>query len=146
MAEVLSRQAGQEAGWSALEVRSAGTHAQEGSPASERARRAADKHGYSLDGHRSTHLTRELVAWADRIFAMSPGHLVQIHLLGGGGKAVLLGAFARGVPWDEAASDGVDLSVPDPWGGDDEVYERTFLTLQTFTGSAMKRLAEENEE
>ena len=106
----------------------------------------ADRHGYSLEHHRSTHLTPELVAWADRIFAMSPGHLVQIHLLGGAGKAVLLGAFATGVPWDEAAPEGVDLSVPDPWGGDDEVYERTFLTLRTFTGSAMKRLAEEAEE
>jgi len=63
--------------------------------------------------------------------------------MGGGDKASLLGAVARGESRTGRSDDVEGLSVPDPFGGDDEVYERTFLTLKAFIEAALARLVEE---
>lgn len=142
MAELLAKRAALELGMEPVDVRSAGTHAGKGSPASDGARRAAARHGEELDGHRSTHLSPDLVEWADWIFAMGPGHLHQVFFLGGGDKAVLLGEFALGEGTREDQGGGMEMAVPDPFGGGDEEYEETYLTLEKYVNLAMKRLAE----
>ncbi len=143
MAEVLSRRIASESGLHSVEIRSAGTHAGPGSQASGGAQRTVRRHGHSLEGHASIALSRELVEWADWIFAMGPGHLHRLRARGGGEKATLLGAFASGEGPDGMGGDGDHLAGPDPFGGDDEVYERTFQTLEKFVKLAMKRLAGE---
>ena len=141
LAEVLSKRVALELGLSSVEIRSAGTHAHPGTAASGGALRAARRHGLSLEGHASTALSRELVAWADWAFAMGPGHLHRLGELGGEGNAVLLGTFATEGNPDPGGPPGNGLAVPDPFGGDDEVYEQTFLTLEKYVELAMKRLA-----
>jgi hypothetical protein len=61
--------------------------------------------------------------------------------MGGGGKAFLLGAFAGpGDPLAATRESGEALAVPDPFGGDDEIYEETFRTLETFVESTLNKL------
>jgi hypothetical protein len=60
--------------------------------------------------------------------------------MGGGSKAFLLRAYAEG-----RDRGGNHLSVPDPFGGDDEVYEGTFRTLEQLIEKALKRLRQEGE-
>jgi protein-tyrosine-phosphatase len=140
LAEVLSRRAASESGLHPVEVRSAGTHTRPGLEASGGALRVARRHGLSLEGHASTVLSGELVEWADLIFAMGPGHQDRLETLGGGDKVVLLGAFATEENPDGDGTDGSHLAVPDPFGGDDEIYEETFLTLEKYVELAIRRL------
>ena len=140
LAEVLSRRVGSEVGGPTVEARSAGTHTRPGLAASGGALRAARRHGLSLDDHYSSVLSKELVEWADLIFAMSPDHLFGLKALGAQGKAFLLGAFATDEELEGINGDGDHLAVPDPFGGPDEVYEETFFTLEKYVELAMKRL------
>ena len=142
MAEALARKLASSSGPRDVEVRSAGTSALPGSPASGGARRAAHRHGLSLEAHSSSVLSLELVEWADVILAMAPSHVDALRALGGGEKVALLGAFAEGVTVEDGAG---DLAVPDPFGGDDDVYLQTLELLQRYVTLAMKRLAGESE-
>jgi protein-tyrosine-phosphatase len=81
------------------------------------------------------------VEWADLIFAMGPGHLHKVRMMGGAEKAVLLGAFSVGEDLGGFGNERNELAVPDPFGGDDELYEKTFKILETYVELAMKRLA-----
>ncbi|MFC1660711.1 low molecular weight protein arginine phosphatase [Gemmatimonadota bacterium] len=138
LAEVLARGLSRTRGLEALDVRSAGTSTVHGLPASEGALRAADRHALDLQSHQSTPLTPELVAWADLILTMEGTHLQRVQELGGGGKAALLGVFAQGVE-----GGGRELSVPDPFGGDDRIYEEVFHTLEGYVDGALQRLSGE---
>ncbi len=144
LAEALARHAAGDQGLDGLEIRSAGTNAVPGEPASDGAKRVARRHGLDLEGHRSTPLDQELVTWADLVLTMSPMHLRRVLELGGEGKSALLGAFAREGEgpgtWDSA------LDVPDPFGGDDEAYERTLRMLGQYVVAALRVLAKEAEE
>jgi protein-tyrosine-phosphatase len=140
LAEVIALRAGTEKGTQEMEVRSAGTSTTAGLDASDGALRAAKRHGLSLESHSSTPLSREAVDWADLILTMGPSHLMRVHELGGDGKSALLGAYAGG------SDDATGPAVPDPYGGDDEVYEATFRTLETLVRAALERLAGEAEE
>ena len=146
MAEAISRRMASELGLQNAEFRSAGTLTRSGFPASGGALRAARRHGLSLDDHASTVLSKELVDWADWVFAMGPGHLHQLKLLGGDERAILLGAFASEDLFEGEGVDENDLAVPDPFGGDDAVYEETFKILEKYVVSAMNRLVKEVEE
>lgn len=146
MAEVLCRRIAEEPGRPAVEARSAGTHTREGMPASGGAIRAAGRHGLSLEEHASTPLSPDLVEWADLILAMGPSHLRRVLELGGLGKGVLLGAFASGGFQGDVPGGDDSWAVPDPYGGDDAVYEETFRTLERYVDAAMKRLSVESEE
>lgn len=137
MAEVLARGLSGTGGFHRVEVRSAGTSAVSGSPASQGALRAAQRHGLVLADHESSPLSPELIAWADLVLTMGPGHLARVEELGGVGKSALLGAFSQG---EEGGQEPV---VPDPFGGDDETYEATFRTLEEMVTAAMDRLSME---
>lgn len=144
LAEVLARKIARDLGFSQLECRSAGTSTVEGFPASEGSKRAACRHGLDLEDHGSTPLSPELVEWADLVLAMASGHLDPIHRMGGLGKSALLGAFAGGPGRGDGGMDHAEKApeVPDPFGGDDGIYENTYQTLERYVGSALKRLAE----
>ena len=136
MAEAIARRDVEALGWTNVEVRSAGVSAYDGMPATEGARRAAQRHGLDLASHRTTSLTPELVAWADLILVMGPSHFVRVAELGGAERTALLTSFAQG---EEA--EGVDgAGVPDPFGGDDDDYERAYESLDRLVGLALRRL------
>jgi hypothetical protein len=71
---------------------------------------------------------------------MGPPHLARVHELGGQGKGALLGAYAVGDP------SALEPAVPDPFGGDDTMYEETFLTLEGMVRAVLERLLKEGEE
>ena len=119
-------------GWR-VEVRSAGVSAVRGVPASTGSLRVGARHGLDLSGHLSRPVDDELLYWAHLILVMSPGHLLRLAQLGVAGKAAVLDAFARG-------GDGDGAEVPDPFGGGDDDYERTYETLGELTGMALHQL------
>jgi protein-tyrosine phosphatase len=92
------------------QILSAGLSAMSGDEAAAEAALAARELGADLGGHRSRRLTHELLAQADHLVAMTRAHLraVTPYCTGNGPRPRLL------------AADGRD--VPDPIGGDQEVY------------------------
>jgi protein-tyrosine phosphatase len=135
MAEAIARKRITELGWSQIEVRSAGIGAMDGSPASEGARRVAAAHGLDLSEHEATFLTRPVAESSDLILTMSAGHLVRVLELGAGDRMAMIAAFAAG--GDEGAhAEG----IPDPIGGPDEEYARTFAILDELIERVLERL------
>ena len=137
MAEAIARSQSEKTGKLELEIRSAGTSTVPGLPASEGALRAARRHGLTLEGHASSALSREIIDWADLVLTMGPSHLLRVLEMGGEGKSSLLGAFARGL------DDEMEPAVQDPYGGDDDVYEGTFLALEGMVTDVLDRLIRE---
>jgi hypothetical protein len=68
---------------------------------------------------------------------MSPAHLLRLAELGAAGKAALLDAFAHG---EGGAQEEAGAGVPDPFGGDDQDYEDTYLILEELIPKALRRL------
>ena len=68
------------AGRDDLSIRSAGTHAFEGSPAPDNAIEVANLAGIDLSPHLTQPISRGLVDWADRILVMSPEHIDFIEI------------------------------------------------------------------
>jgi protein-tyrosine-phosphatase len=134
MAEVIARRRVGDRGWAHVEVASAGVAAFDGAAASGGALRAAVRHGLDLSGHEATYLTARLVEEADLILTMSMSHLDRVVELGGGDRAALLTAFAADGP------EGDPRGVPDPIGGPDEEYLRTFEVLEGLVARALQRL------
>ena len=135
MAEVLMQREAAARGIAPLEVTSAGTGAWDGAPASEGAYLVALEHGLDLSAHRARLLTRDLVERSDVILAMAEHHLERVHELGGADRAHLLGVFGGRAP--------AEADVPDPFGGDLEVYRQTFGELEELIRVALGRLQEE---
>lgn len=137
MAAALARASIEARGWAQIEVHSAGIAAPEGAPASEGAKRAAERHGLSLDGHAATRLSAALVEDADLILTMGASHLAAVHALGGRDRAAQLTTFAR---TGGAEADPTGPGVVDPFGGDDAVYEATWHELVSLVEAALGRL------
>lgn len=98
-------------------VVSAGVGAVDGQPASDHAVRALREIGIDIRGHRSQHLTADLVNEADYIFGMTHSHVDAIMLLypQAAEKTFLLREF------DETL-DAFENDISDPIGGSYEVY------------------------
>lgn len=140
MALGLATRATSEWGWDHVEVGSAGIAAFPGSPVSGGALRVSAAHGIDLSSHRSSYLTRELVASADVILGMSEHHVAAAEQLGGEGKTRLITEFE--IP--ELSGGAVpSQGVLDPIGGDDALYEETFQQLKRLTERALQSLAAE---
>lgn len=135
MAEALARRAVEARGWGHVSVSSAGVAGYGGSPASPGAVRAAAADGLDLSGHRSRGLDATAVEEADLILTMSPTHLFPLLELGVGDRAAVLPAFAGPEEGDEPSD-----SVPDPFGGSDEVYRETFRVLEGLVERTLRRL------
>ena len=115
MAEGLFKQAVR--GRGDYRVLSAGVGAVDGQPASDHAVRALREIGIDINGHRSRHLTADLVAQADYIFGMTHSHVDAIMLLypQAAEKTFLLREF------DETL-DAYENDISDPIGGSYDVY------------------------
>ncbi len=106
MAEALARRYAQER-QQHIEIRSCGTHALTGQPASANGIKAVREVGGELDGHASQPVTEELVDWADRILVMELRHASHIRELfpRSDEKLQMLGTF------------GGTMEIDDPYGG-----------------------------
>ena len=121
-----------------ISVASAGTGAWEGRPPSDGALLVAMEHDLDISGHRSRHLTRELVDQTDVIFTMSRGHSTRANKLGGDGRVFLLGEYV-GQRRSKA-------EVADPYGAELQVYRDTFDQLQSWIKVAVERLINEEDD
>ena len=121
MAEGLFRQMAPEGAYS---VSSAGVFARKDDPASEEAVAVMAGKGIDLSGHRARLLTCEMVDQADLICCMTPTHAAR-----------LLGAFPQGeeklLVWN----------IPDPFGGDDEIYRACARHLEEQVKTLLADLA-----
>jgi protein-tyrosine-phosphatase len=135
LAEAIARKIAIERGLQDVEAMSAGTSANDGSPASDGALLVGMERNMDLGQHRSQTLTRALVREADLILAMGPHHLERIEALGGSGKAHLLSEFAS-----HGAS---SRPISDPIGAELEVYRATADELEEEIRRALDRITAE---
>ena len=132
MAAAAARAELERRGWSHVEVRSAGVAAAAAAPASESAVTVMAEQGIDLSGHRSQHVTTELLDWADLVLAMSPAHVLALRDLGVGDKLSLVTDF---LPGGEAGQ-----AVEDPYGGPVDAYRETSVTLARAVSALLDRL------
>lgn len=135
LAEVIARREVIARGWLDVEVESAGTSANPGSPASDGSLLVALEHGLDLGAHQARPLTRALIGNADLILTMSASHLGAVRAMGGGDKAQLLATYAE--------PDADARGVSDPFGGDLPMYRETYRDLEGLITAAFRRLASE---
>jgi protein-tyrosine-phosphatase len=101
----------------AIEVASAGTGAFDGDPASHGALAAMARRGIDISAHRSRAVTALDLNGFDHIYVVSSRHAAFVR--------------AQGVPPDRITVVAADRGgIPDPWGGDDDVYEATARVLE----------------
>ena len=137
MAAAMAKKLLAERGRPEIEVRSAGTAAAEGAPASEGAYLVGLEKGLDLSDHSATFLTRDVVGAADLILVMGSHHVSRAQALGAEGRVYLLGEYA-GRNFTEA-------EVEDPYGGDLDDYRRTYQQLQGLMSDALDRLLRDEE-
>ncbi|MFI5229925.1 MAG: low molecular weight protein arginine phosphatase [Gemmatimonadales bacterium] len=135
LAEAIARKIAIERGLHDVEAVSAGTSANDGSPASDGALLIGMERNMDLGGHRSQTLTRTMVREADLILAMGPHHLERIEALGGAGHSFLVSDYA---------SHGASVRpITDPIGAELEVYRATADELETEIRRVMDRITAE---
>ena len=134
MAQAIAERSLGRGGWDGVEIRSAGVWASPGGEASEGARVAAESGGLSLEGHRTTPLDTELVAWASLILTMGPHHADAVEALGGRGKVWTLSDFSEG--GENPGGPG----VPDPFGGGAQAYRECLEALEGLVEAALGRV------
>jgi protein-tyrosine phosphatase len=117
----------------ALEVRSAGLHADDGNPADAAAARCAERMGISLAGHRSRRVDTELLEWAHLILVMQGSHVATLQHAWPqvGGRARLLGAFLPAPPY----------LLEDPWGQPEAVFDDVFARVKRAVENLVVRIA-----
>lgn len=118
MAEALLRHLSQDFGVE-VEVRSAGTHAYDGSPASLYSTHVLQEKGIEHI-HHSQSVSEELIQWSDVILTMTTGHqsILEQMFPESKEKTFTLKHLAYGV-------EGWEQDVADPYGGSEEVYRET---------------------
>lgn len=94
---------------------SAGLNALPGQPASPGAKAAMQKRGLSLESHRARRLSPELIRRASLIVCMSEAHAQAVRLL---------------FPEADVPVQALSPAVPDPYGGDETVYDATASVLE----------------
>jgi protein-tyrosine-phosphatase len=135
MAEAIARKIAIERGLQDVEAASAGTSANDGSPASDGALLVGMERGMDLGQHRAQTLTRALVNDADLILAMGPHHLERIEALGGADRAFLLSEYAS-----HGAS---SRPISDPIGAELDVYRATADELEEEIRRVLDRITAE---
>jgi len=132
LAEAVAKRVAERRGVKDVRVSSAGVSAWQGAPASDGALLVGMERQLDLAAHRARVLTRDLVAEADLIFAMTSAHLEQVLELGGRGKAHVL---------DEYSSPGANMGgITDPFGGELSAYRETADLLEREIGKLFDRL------
>lgn len=131
MAEAITRARAAHRGLDGIRVRSAGTMAFQGSPASAGARTAVAERGLELDRHAARPLGEDELDWADLVLVMSPSHLAAVE------------ALSRGRCYAEVITEFVgDMSegVADPFGGSDRRYRETCAQLARLVEAVLDHL------
>lgn len=136
MAEVLAREELARRGLTGgIEVLSAGTSTVSGLPAAHQAIEAMTEMGLDLSGHSSTMLSRELVESSQLVLTMTQGHRRAV-------LDVCPGAAPR--VYTLAGYAGAGGDVPDPFGGDREIYRACAAVLRRLIVLALDRLQRES--
>ena len=100
---------------------SAGLYAHDAMPAAENAKKAVLKYGASLDGHTSKQLTADCFYESELVIAMTKEQKNALVRFFGNGKVITLAEFA-----------GRHEDIPDPFGGDEKLYDITAETIYQF--------------
>lgn len=118
MAEALFRHLSRELDME-IEVKSAGTHAYDGSSASRHSTLVLQEKGIEHI-HRSQSVTAELIQWSDVIITMTTGHqsILEQMFPESKNKIYTLKKLAYG-------AEGWEQDVADPFGGSEEIYRET---------------------
>lgn len=124
LAERLTLRAAAGRGFDEMEVRSAGTFAGRGAPASSGAVLAARRRDLDLSGHRSTPLGPDLVEWADLVVAMTRAHRRAAADVGADAAVMLMTEFLP------AGHPEHGRDVGDPAGGGVDRYEALIDLLE----------------
>lgn len=111
-AEALARDMDGRAG---VEYASAGTIALSGNPAAATGIAVATDLGVDMTSHRATHLTAEVLADSDLVYAMEDEHVATVLALDPGARVELLSL--EGAP------------LPDPYGGDRLDYAASYSLI-----------------
>lgn len=135
MAEAVVRAGAGARGLDGLEVRSAGTMATGGDPASRGAVRAAREAGLDLSGHESAPVTAGLVDWADLVVCMAPSHRMDVEAVAPGAPTLLMTDF---LPEDHPLH---GRPVSDPVGREMGAYRETLSLLRLAADGLLERLA-----
>ena len=117
MAEALARRVLEANGRNDVDVRSAGTSAWPGAPASDEVPIVLSEVEIEMDDHQATPLSADLIQWADRILVMGMHHRQVVEAMGGGDKVALVTEYLKG---GEAGK-----PVLDPIGAGLDTYRRT---------------------
>jgi protein-tyrosine-phosphatase len=153
MAERLLRHRAEEAGWTDVEVLSAGTWATDGSPATDEAQQVLLGAGVrGVSSHRSRTLTRGMVEEATVVVAMTSVHLREIESVAPGskGKVFLIKELAR---LGNAEATGVEgllasprpewrraMDLDDPMGFGIGTYRSCFADISAGIEELVRRL------
>ena len=132
MAAAIAEREKKRRGWHHVAIRSAGSGAADGAPATRETVEVLKEQGIEHTGHFSELLSADHVRWADLILAMSLSHMYAVNDLGGGEKVALITDFLEG--------DDVSSGVEDPYGAGLEAYRRTFVQLEQAVMGLMSRL------
>ena len=136
LAEGMARQLVRERGLQ-FAVSSAGVAAREGEPASPEAVRAAREQGIDLGAHASRLLTRRMALDAAVVLVLGPEH-------GGFLRVLAPEALSRVHVLREYATRGRESQeVPDPIGGDLEIYRRTLAVIRDLVEKSLQRVVED---
>lgn len=114
---------------------SAGLNAWGGAPASPGASRVLRKYGLDASRHKAKTVDEEMVIRADAVLAMTDAH-----------ASALAARFPeyRSKITTVSAYAGTYGDIDDPFGGDDDDYERCFLELKDRIDMIMDRLSAES--
>lgn len=134
LAEALARAEVEARGLEGIEVRSAGTMASDGSPASRGSVRVAREADLDLSGHASSPVTPEALAWADLVVCMAPSHRMDVETLDPDAPVVLVTDF---LPEDHPLH---GRPVADPMGSGLDVYRETLAQLREAVKGLVDRL------
>lgn len=118
----------------AVEVRSAGTSAAEGAPASRGALLAARERDLDLTGHASSRLDPALAEWADLVLCMEEGHRDAATRMAGEDRVALVTEFLPAGDPERGAP------VGDPVGHGLEVYRETLELLREAVEGVMEEV------
>jgi protein-tyrosine-phosphatase len=138
MAEAMLQHAMPESLSNQVEVRSAGTHALAGAPATREAIAAMARRGADLGRHRSRPLTSDLVRSSDLVLGMEAEHVAAARALAAGSadRIHLLGGF-------QAEPGAEPEGIPDPMGGSPEIYDECLARIARHLARVLPYLAAE---
>lgn len=117
-----------------VRIESAGICAQNGAPASSGAISAMEKYGIDLSEHRAKCITRELLEECDLILTMTESHK----------QALLPYAEGRVQTLCEFAEEKGE--IPDPYGGNNEIYERCAAKIEAVLLKAAEKIGNNRNE